>query len=280
MTNDKAKDFFSSYYEGTLDPGLMQSLESKLESDAKLGGEYRSFARTMDDLAFYQEEEIQVPADLGEKIAQRLDRAIYEQKQKKPFTLAGILKGLAFSGVAALALISAVVTINNRNVESASSNVLPITAKSSSLSTASEGVVYRLVSTDPKVVVILNGAGKEVDRTIVGGDHASVYRSILKNPNPSAAVFTIAVDGDKPLSVVVPGSTRSSERTSAGTLLDCAKALSNVYGVPVMFSGDSPTDKIEWKFENSDVVAAASNALGEKYRVTLLTDDVLQIEQN
>ena len=50
MNQEKAKEFFSAYYEGTLEAGLQQSLEQQLRADGNLRREFRDFERAMEDV--------------------------------------------------------------------------------------------------------------------------------------------------------------------------------------------------------------------------------------
>ena len=69
MTNDKAREFFSAYHEGTLEPGLCASLERRLEGDASLQAEYAAFAETVESLNSMRFESVEIPAYLGDRIA-------------------------------------------------------------------------------------------------------------------------------------------------------------------------------------------------------------------
>ena len=75
MTHDKAREFFSAYYEGTLEPGLRASLGRRLEADARLQAEYDAFVGTVTSLDALRHEAVAIPAYLSDRIALRLDPA-------------------------------------------------------------------------------------------------------------------------------------------------------------------------------------------------------------
>ncbi|HTQ08499.1 MAG TPA: hypothetical protein VMI31_00360, partial [Fimbriimonadaceae bacterium] len=81
MTNEKAREFFSAYHEGTLEPGFRVSFEQKLKSDYAVRHEFESFVRAMEKLDALRDEEIEIPADLHDRITARLDRHLYERRK-------------------------------------------------------------------------------------------------------------------------------------------------------------------------------------------------------
>ena len=50
MNHDKAREFFSAYYEGTLESGLRQQLEARFRADAHLKADYAAFVETIEAL--------------------------------------------------------------------------------------------------------------------------------------------------------------------------------------------------------------------------------------
>src|SRR5579862_7354737 len=120
MTHEKARDFFSAYHEGNLEPGILVSFEQKLNGDAALRAEYDRFATTLDQLSALRDTQIEPPVDLNERIAARLDRHVWEQKQVAPKAWFVRLRLVAFSGVAAVLLVGAAISIKNRDNSSGS----------------------------------------------------------------------------------------------------------------------------------------------------------------
>src|SRR5687767_3235474 len=115
MNADKAREFFSSYFEGTLDAGLRQAFELRLETDAETQAEYRAFERSMGQLDTLKDIEIEIPYDLNEKISARVDRHIFEAKRTKGSPWLAFLRPMAIGGLAAAAIIGTVITMNNRS---------------------------------------------------------------------------------------------------------------------------------------------------------------------
>ena len=100
MNQEKAKELFSPYYEGTLEPGLAQALGQSLSKDAHLRAEFEQFERTYDELRALKFEVIDIPEDLAEKISTRIDRQIYEQKRTVQPTWVGWLRNVSIAAVA------------------------------------------------------------------------------------------------------------------------------------------------------------------------------------
>src|SRR5438270_5999926 len=120
MNLAKAKDYFSAYYEGSLDRGLRQSFEARLNEDAQLQAEYRAFERTMRDLGAMGQIEIEPPEDLHDKIAARLDYALWEQKrQKAPLMGVPWWKGLAMGLAVAAGVLAAFFGVHSYQVNAA-----------------------------------------------------------------------------------------------------------------------------------------------------------------
>lgn len=280
MTNEKARDFFSSYYEGTLDPGLAQTLELKLDGDVRLKNEYRNFATTMDDLYVLRTEDIQAPANLSEKINARLDKEIWDKKQRQPVSFFGWLKGLAAVGVAGIAIAAAFISLSNRSGDVATSGVIAVSADKATFKTTKDGLVFSYQGSVPKMVVITGESGKEIDRKEVGTDASPKYSGLLQNTNDHAAAFIIEIHGVSTNMVVVPGKAASLKTTGAGSLQDYAKAFADFYRIPVVLQVSATDRSIVWKFQSPNIIESASNTLGSGYRATLLSDNILQIEEN
>src|SRR5947209_1700267 len=103
MNLAKARDYFSAYYEGSLERGLKQAFETRLAEDAQLQAEFAAFEKTMKGLEAFGAVEIEPPADLHERITARLDHAIWEQKRTASrFTGLGWWK-MGFMGAAVAA---------------------------------------------------------------------------------------------------------------------------------------------------------------------------------
>lgn len=283
MTNEKARDFFSAYYEGSLEPGLCVSFEQKLNTDISLRDEYRTFQDAMESLDTMKFEDITIPDDLHERISARLDRAIYEQKNKAKPALSLWIRSLSYSAVAAVAIIGAIFTINARSnsTQSASLGGAPVAKASINYSVSGSEVTLKYAPAAHEVVIVTDATGKEVSRTDVGTEATREMKTVLSNPLENAAVFGVQIQGEKSQSfIAIPGKDRSAVKEGEGTLTDLAKAIANFYHAPVRLTTDSATERVSWTFASSDVVSETSRALGGNYTVTLLTDGMLEIVRN
>jgi hypothetical protein len=282
MTNEKARDFFSAYYEGSLEPGLCVSLEQKLSVDGSLKDEYQAFERAMSSLDTLKFEEITIPDDLHERISARLDRDIYERKRNAKPALGVWLRGLTLAGVAAAAIIGTIFAMNARSEEASAGVGAPLPAKAHLVYTIQgDQVALKYAPASSKTVVITDGEGKVLSRNVVGGDQKPDLKSVLENPLPNAAVFGIQIEGeDTPSYVVVYGSERTNINHGEGTMVDLAKAVADFYHTHVMLKTGVPTERTSWTFSTSDVVTEVSRVVGSNYTVTLLKDGMLEIERS
>lgn len=283
MTNEKAKEFFSAYYEETLEAGLRLSFEQKLKADRSLKEEYDSFVRAMDSLGVLKFEEIEIPHDLHEQISARLDRHLYEKKQSAKPAWNTWFRSLAFAGIGAVAIIGAMLALTNRGGgvagDPATSSFGSSTKEQIKYSIKNDGVTLSFAPNSPKTVIITNG-GKEVTHTIVGDGKMPALSTLLSNSLPSASVFGIQISGEKGTTyVVIPGTARSSVSKGEGTVVDFAKAASDFYRMPIRVSTVVPNERIVWAFTSPNAVAESGKALGSNYSVTLLDSGMLEVEQ-
>ncbi|HWA84386.1 MAG TPA: hypothetical protein VG820_13170, partial [Fimbriimonadaceae bacterium] len=190
MTNEKARDFFSAYHEGTLESGLRVSFEQKLKADADLRREFDSFTRAMDDLDVMKFEEIAIPDDLHERISARLDRHIYEKKRSATPHWTTWLRGLGFAGIGAAAILGAVFSLNSGG---GANSVVPAgisTSDQIAFGMTADGVNITFAPNSVKTIVITN-AGKEVVRKTIGDAASPKFRTVLSNTLANASVFGV-----------------------------------------------------------------------------------------
>jgi len=280
MTNEKARDFFSAYHEGTLETGLRISFEQKLKADSDIRHEFDSFARAMDELDKLKFEEIEVPASLHEHISARLDRHVFERSRNSKLNWGTWVRGLSFAGVAVIAVLGAIFAVSLRNGGSAAAGAVPIGADQVDYAMSPAGMTYKLTPTSVKTVVISN-EGKVVSRKVVGDSANPNFEILLRNPLPEASIFTIQVGNDANETIVaLPGLTRSSAKKGEGTVVDFARAVSGYFATPVTIKTRVPGERKSWVFTTTDVVTESSKGLGSDYGVTLLKDDGrLEIEE-
>jgi len=284
MNNEKAREYFSAYSEGTLDAGLARAFESKLNADSGLKQEFDLFQSTVRELDSLREEAIEIPFDLNERISAAVDRSIYEKKQTAQLGWTLWLRNLAFGGLAAAAIVAAYMSITSGSHGGPASAGIGInspapvrTIEQIEYKKSKNGIQmdYR---PSAKHTVSIKG-GREGDKTV--DVDANGWLNNLSNDQPQAAVFVVEVAGElPPTSVVVPGTERSNSGIGQGSLEELGKAIANKYGIPVLIKVDKLGGELSWNLSDPDGYAATQTALnGVAYRVDM-KDGILTISDN
>ncbi len=276
MNQEKAREFFSAYYEETLETGLRQTFEQRLKTDATLQAEYRAFESTMNELGELKLEEIEVPSFLSDRIATRLEE-VQAKKQTSTPVWATWFRGLAFSGLAAAAIIGAVVSMRSNGD----------TVQGGPISAPSDQITFKLSKSSDVQLRFTPSAKKTLDIQVNGKvEHRDVDThgmvSTLENKNPEAALFTIQVEGEKSSAVVaVPGTRSGVDKAGQGKMSDFVKALAGFYKTPVLLNVANLDAPVTWSFESTDVSDAANKALvGLGISVDLKSDGFLNISDH
>jgi len=277
MNHDKARDFFSAYYEGTLEGGLKQSFEAKLRSEAVLQADYAAFVETVHELDGLRNEEIEIPIFLSDRIATRLEQA----QGKQPYGLPAWttwLRGVAFAGLAAVAIIFAIPLVRGNNEVSpmgtvtSGSNVDQIQFK------AEGGKLLLLYQANGQKTVVVSSpvTGKEIQQFHLNGQN---LKSPIDNPLQNAAIFKIQAVGDKSASLIaVPGQAAEKSKGGDGSVQDLAVALAGHYRVPVVIEAADVTHRVRWDFSSTDARAAANQAVtNEGFSVDQRQDGIIVI---
>lgn len=282
MNNEKAREFFSAYSEGTLDAGLAQSFEAKLKADANLRAEYDQFEATLKELESLRFEKIDVPFDLNERISAAVDRSLYEKKRAAAPSWTLWLRNVAFAGLAAAALFGAFYTLRLKGdgpVAPAGGIVAPNkTVEQIEYSKSKNGVQMSYRPTEKHVVSIKGGS--EGEQTI--DVDSTGWLNELKNDQPNAATFTVEVKGEIPSTiVVVPGTERTKSASGQGNLVDFAKAIADYYGKPVVVRSANIETELAWHFGEGAASQEAAAALnGMPFSADLRESGVLSIRDN
>lgn len=282
MNSDKAKEYFSAYCEGTLDKGLRQQLESRLQSDPRLRSDLEAFQAMLGSLGALSQEMVAVPADLDEKIQARLDRHIWEKERAKPAPWFGWLRTLALSGLGALAIFGAINGINARsNMSQAGIGPTAVQAPKNQLSAKWDGksVVLNYQPSGKQTVVVRAADGAELKRVQLDG---AAWESDLQNPNAFAAVFSVQLENEAEDAVfVVPGYARTDVADGEGTLLDFCKGVADFYGHPVLVRVKDRMQSVNWSFvKNPSVLNAVTQSLPNKtFQAEMLEGQVISIRQ-
>jgi len=260
MTQDKAREYFSAYYEGTLEPGLRQAFEHRLHSDSTLQADYSAFAETMEELDLLPHEEIEIPMFLNDRIAARLEPERARKRNQVPVWTVW-LRGLAFGSLATAALAFAFISVNRPNGDIATAG-FGDTGSGERVSFSNHGKGFRMdfhPSAERTVIVSSGVTGKEISRFTV---NSSAPAQPINNPQTGTALLQIQVQGQTGSTLVaVPGTQPQASTSGDGTLSDFAVALADRYRTAVVVRISDPTDHVAWKFEGTDVRRAADTAL-------------------
>ena len=280
MTNDKARDFFSAFHEGTLEPGLRASLERRFATDARLQAEYAAFVGTVESLDALRNEAIAIPAYLSDRIALRLDPAF--EAKAVPFwktlfapRVATPRYGWAL-GVAGAFLVAAVGLRGLRSEDVAQSGIVGTGGETVRWTQDADGFVAFFAGSAVRQVGVLPEGGTAQEYRLAANQP---FELNLSNPNSGARRFKLTVGDDAYATVALPGSRPVARKSGTGTVTELASALADAYRVPVVVKGVPMTTRVRWSFESSDARAAAEQSLEGHGNATMMDGNVLQIGQ-
>ncbi len=267
MNKEKAREFFSNYYEGNMDSGLQQALEQAMSRDASIRDEYREFENTYEDLGTLKFEAIEIPFGLNDKILANIDRHIYENKRSQQPAWTTWLRNFSIAGVSAVAVLGAFLSLRNVNSKEPSQAGSGIGSSSTKEELTIEPITNRsakinFAPASTKVLTIHQGLnGPELRRnTVLDGKELA---STLENSNPEPAVFDLEIAGEKPTLIALPGSEANVTKIGQGDMEAFARSLASFYKVPVEIRVSATNVNLNWDFEAPDPVKAAMSTLGD-----------------
>jgi hypothetical protein len=281
MNSEKARDFFSAYYEGTLEPGLVLNLEQKFKADPSLRGDYDAFAAAFADLNSLREEAIEVPIFLSDRIATRLEEA--RQQKRKSFSILN-LRWMRFApyALAGLAIVSAGLGIAVKGGQFQEGGGLrwPFGHKAVDASSKVDGPSFKfdgsrviLEVQGSHSVTVSDAVSGKVVRTVNAEDSQEVQPELTNN-GAAAQLFGIREDGGAIQMVAVPGKVADASRPNGdGTLAQFALALSNCYHVPVLLENVKLDTKMSWTFEGTNAQRSAIDNLKPAHLSADLRED-------
>ena len=283
MSRERLQEHFSALHDGTLDAGLTQQIQKRFETDRELKADYDEFCMLMNLLGEMPDEQIDVPASLASKIADRLDASV---ATKPAFSWFGMSKTLGFGSLAAVALVASVIALNSRNKGPVQASIVPeVAAKPAkvldSVLLAAKGkeAVLTYHSSGPKTLVVtfLDG-GQELKKVDLNGNSADY---VLENAEVAPAVYEVSVTGEK-LShvVIVPGSSTAFDLQSEGKLLDFAKGISAKYGkiLHLQVPAEKLSANLKWDVKAEDANSALGSVLEAKdYSISTESDGILTV---
>jgi len=277
MNHDKAREFFSAYYEGTLDGGLRQSLEAKLKADADLQSDYAAFVETVEELNALKSEEIEIPIFLSDRIATRLEQVQTDRKTGFE-TWALWLRGVTVAGLGAAAILFAIPFVKgNHSASNAGAISSGATQDEINFKTEGSKLMLQYQASGTKTIVVSSpSTGKEIQRFSLNGQK---IESPIENSLSNGVLFKIEAVGDKNSRMIaVPGSSLDKTRTGSGSIQDLAVAIAGHYRIPVVVDASDVTRHVSWSFSSPDARSAASQALKtEGYSVDQRQEGMLQI---
>ncbi len=257
MNINKAREFFSAYYENTLDHGLKQTFERELQSDAQIQAEYRAFEKVMGELNVLRDAPVEIPFNLHDKICQRIDLQVYEQKRKAPSFFGGIWRSLALGSVAAVVIVGTFLALNSRGGDTLAAGSITSTAPAAPRITSEDGTVYLSVGAGQGTVEVREGVGGP----IVMQFHLNGRRlkSPMLNRGAEPQLLAVSEGGSKAvLMVALPGAKRATQKSGEGSVADLAKAIAGYYGIPVEIQSQDLALEANWKFDGPDPVDSVS----------------------
>lgn len=257
MNLNKAREYFSAYYEGTLDKGLSQSFERSLREDAQLQAEYKAFESTMTELSSLSLVEVELPDDLHEKISARLDRQIWESKQTQRGGIRQWFRIAAIGGLAA-AVLGIAIFQSSRNDKAIEANPIPTLANQSKMeiNPDAKGISFSYVTSQRRTIVIADQAGKELDRIVLPANE-QIKNKPLQNPNQHATLLSITIGDEPPIWVALPGTGSSQFTPGTGTLKQFIQSLAEGYKTSVILNAGQVDREVTWEM-GADLVATAN----------------------
>ena len=264
MNQEKAKEFFSSYYEGSLEPGLVQALEQAMQRDANLRADYRNFENTYEELGNLKYETIEIPFDLEDRIAARIDRQNLERRNEKQPVWTLWLRNFAVAGICCVAILGAALSIRNLKGTAAGASFVPSAASAqdeiSVEPTPNHAATVHFAPANSQTLTIKEGLNGP-DRSRMPSDGAEITTT-LENPTVAATAFELeTTDDSRPTLIAIPGSTRSAATKGGGNMEAFAKALADHYNVPVEVHAAHPTVNLNWEFKAANPADAAKSVL-------------------
>ena len=280
ISHEKAREYFSAYYEGTLERGLKETFERAMRTDAQVQAEYQAFERLMGALGCLKSEVPEPEFDLHESIARRLDKHLYEESRRAKHPAFAWWKSVALGGLATVALVAAILQLRSDAGGPTQAGFTPLSGVSEKVELISQNGEFKLryATRGQKTIVLRAADGSVLEQQALNN---GILTSPLSNPNANPALIKVEVTGEPAQTfIALPGRKLQAATSGEGSIQELAQALAGHYSVPVILSlGEDAT--VRWRFEPGDVLEAAEKALeGTKYSAQKNVDGVLSIQAN
>ncbi len=256
MNSNKARDLFSEYSEGTLNPGLKAGFERCLEQDPALREEYRQYLVVVQALEARRDEPVEAPFDLHDRIMARIDKSIFDSRRAPSVGLFERWRLAMFGGLGTVAVAATVIALVNAQrpgVETSEANLLSGGREAAVSFAWREGQLFVVHPGESVgVVEVLNPEDKRVVGSIPYTSEG--LNRALENKAPRSVVREIKT-GKQTLLVAIPGTERERRETGEGTAADVARALADGLGVAVQLDVKDPGAVRTWRLKGDDPVA-------------------------
>lgn len=281
MNATKARDFFSAYYEGELGGGIKEAFERALLDDPDLKAEYEEFCATM-RLLEEPTPEVEIPVDLHEKIMARLDLQAWEEKQNQKVSIWGQWRLALIGGIAVVAVIATVVSLNNRSGENSIATPVPIPGQVKPVAE------YVDLVADGKTLSISIRNGKNATYSlrdiadnaelgtidVVGG---KVMQALQIESQTARAYGIYDNRNSEKLVIALPGSQQGEELKGSGNVLDLAVAIAGTFRTPIIVRAKDRDKQYSWDFDKSDDTAVISTKLNPQSLSISVREDGISI---
>jgi hypothetical protein len=269
MNLDKAREYYSDYFEGSLEPGLKNQFERQLNDHAEVREDYEAFVQAMSLFDDIREDDVEVPFDLHDKILARVDHHIWEKERSKPKGIGAWWRTLAVGGVAALGIIGTLYTLVNRSNggENMVSGVGIInggqTAPAPQFTANGSQLMLNLpAAAGTEMQVLLQNTGAELSK--VKFSEPSVSAPIKFTGAGGELVKIVFTRGDKKSETIValPGGSAEATGTNS-TIAKLGLAMAARYKVPVLVPLDKLNESISFELRGTSAKEAPTSTISD-----------------
>lgn len=271
MNAEKAREYFSQYYEKELEGGLLESFERALKSDAQIQAEYRAFEYTMEQLSALAVPVPEPDFDLHEAISRRLDRHQFETSRSAQPSFWQHWGRVLVGGVAGIAILGTVASFLMKSNNASTSGPVPIVKPAVNMidttrfDLLSENDQWSLIYTAKGVekIRILDSNGLELESARLDGKQLV---SPLHNQGVEASLIEFRVEGAKyPVFIAMPPALAEGSEGKTiegnGNIQGLAQQAAKQCGRPVVFVQKTGDVDVKWSLEVGKGVESISQAV-------------------
>ncbi len=253
MKPDKANEYFSAYFEGTLPEGLRPQFEELLENSPAVADEYASFVAGYESLEWLGKQPVAIPADLHETIMRRVDRVAHEKKLVKKSWFGGNLRMAWLGGLGLIAILATGLSLvrpsGNQRLAEAGTGI--------GVSQSEPAFLFSVVDSQPTVRIKSYQAdtisvedmdsGQQLKQfKVVEGQ--SVEIPIQREGANQAAIEVRSLQAQKSVVVVLPSQAATGALSGKGSVIQFARDYANRVQRPVFVEVTEPTKMLAWQY--------------------------------